>query len=281
MKLGILVRKADGREQLFDRAKVARTCMALGATEEIADEIARRVETQIYSGMETRKILRLIYRMMSEYKPGFKNLICLRESLSLLDPKPDFEWFIQTLLGEHGYDVTKNRIIRGRCVDHEVDAVAKRNGVRYIVEVKHHFNFHTYTGLDESRIAWAILEDVKEGFELGLNSLKIDKAMLVCNTKFSEHAKRYGKCKDIYQIGWSWPPERGLQRLIEEKKLYPITCLKGLKANVRKRLGNSGIILLKQLVEKSTEELRRATKIPKQTLGSTIMNARTILSERQ
>jgi len=75
--------------------------------------------------------------------------------------------------------------------------------------------------LDESRIAWAILEDVNEGFEVGLNNLKIDRAMIVTNTKFSEQATSYAECKGIHQIGWSSPPYRGLQTLIEEKKCIP------------------------------------------------------------
>ncbi|NIO38342.1 hypothetical protein GTO27_11675 [Candidatus Bathyarchaeota archaeon] len=103
-------------------------------------------------------------------------------------PKPDFERFIRILLGEHGYEVTPNQIIKGKCVEHEVDAVARKVGETYIIEVKHHFNYHALTGLDESRIASAVFEDAIEGFKLGLSDLKIDRAMIVCNTKFSEHA---------------------------------------------------------------------------------------------
>ena len=277
--MNIFVTKADGSKQLFDREKVVRTCLRMGVTRDIAEEIAGKVEMKIYDGIETSKILQMIFRLISKHKPAIRHLVDLRKALGLMSPKPDFERFIQILLSEHGYEVTPNQIIRGKCVEHEVDAIARKNGVTYIVEVKHHFNYHTFTGLDESRIARAMLEDISEGTELELNNLKIDKAMIVCNTKFSDHAERYAECRGICQIGWSSPPGRCLQTLIEEKKLFPVTYLKGLKTAIREKLSSAGIILLRQLTEKSPEELRIETGIPKETLELTIKKARTILIE--
>jgi len=276
--MSIFVTKADGTRQLFDREKVVRTCLRMSASRGISEEIAGKIEMKIYDGIETRKILQMIFRMLSRYKSAIKHLIDLRKALSLMEPKPDFELFVQIVLSEHGYEVTPNQIIRGRCVEHEVDAIARKDGITYFIEVKHHFNFHTPTGLDESRIARAVLEDVTEGYEVGLNDLKIDKAMIVCNTKFSDHAKRYGECRGISQIGWSTPPHRSLQTLIEENKLYPITCLKGLKVAVRREVSSSGIIMLKQLIEKGQEELSRETGISRETLEPMIGKARIILS---
>jgi hypothetical protein len=196
-----------------------------------------------------------------------------------MNPKPAFERFVQILLREHGYEVTPNRIVRGKCVEHEVDAVARKNGETYIVEVKHHYNHHTPTGLDASRIARAVFEDVTEGVKLGFNNLKIDGAMIVCNTKLSDHAKRYTQCRKIRHIGWSSPPDHSLQDMIEEKKLYPITYLKGLNTTTREKLASAGIILLKQLTAKNIGELRRETGIPRETLVSMIKEAKMILSE--
>lgn len=252
--------------------------MRMSATREIAEAIVEKIEMNIYDGIETRKILRMIFRQLSRYKPAISHQIDLRKALSLMKPAPDFERFIQILLSEHGYEVTPNEILRGKCVEHEVDAIARKNGETYIVEVKHHFSYHTPTGLDVSRIARAVFEDVTEGFKLGLNNLKIDKAMIVCNTKLSEHAKRYAECREIYHIGWSSPSDRDLQTMIEEKKLYPITYLRGLNPATKKKLASAEIVLLKQLTAKNLEELRRETEIGKETLKLIIRKARAILS---
>jgi HJR/Mrr/RecB family endonuclease len=250
----------------------------MGATLAVAESIAEEIETRIYDGIETKKILQMIFRSLRKHKPATRHQIDLRKALSLLNPAPDFERFIQILLSEHGYEVTPNQIVRGRCVEHEADAIARKNGKTCIVEVKHHYKYHTPTSLDVSRISRAVLEDVTEAYELGLNNLKIDYAMIVCNTKLSEHAKRYADCRGIRHIGWSSPPNHDLQTMIEEKKLYPVTFLKGLNAETRNKLAHNGVILLKQLTEKTPTALRRQTGISKDKLGSIVGKARTILS---
>jgi hypothetical protein len=274
----VSVIKADGTREEFSKWKVMRTCMRMGASQEAAQTIADEIESRLYDGISTRRILQMIYRRLKKHRPVMKLQIDLRRSLSLLRSAPDFERYIQLLLAEHGYTVTSNQIIRGRCVEHEVDAVATKNGKTCIVEVKHHYKYHTPTSLDVSRISRAVFEDITEGHQLGHNNLKIDYAMIVCNTKLSEHAKKYADCRGISHISWSSPPNHDLQTMIEEKKLYPITILKGLSATTRNRLTSNGIILLKQLTEKNMLGLRRQTGIRKQKLAPLVDSAKAILS---
>ena len=249
----------------------------MGANRRTAEEIADGIETDLYDGIETRKILQMIFEKLSKHKNSVRYQICLRRALSLMNPR-DFERFVQMLLSEHGYEVTQNQIVRGKCVEHEVDAIARKNNKTYIVEVKHHYKYHTPTGLDESRIARAVFEDITEGFKVGLNNLKIDKPLIVCNTKFSEHARRYAECRGIHKIGWSSPPNRGLQAMIEEKKFYPVPCLKGVDEIVRERLASNGIILLSQLAAIDPREFAAKMKIPSESLARIIKEANMIIS---
>jgi Holliday junction resolvase-like predicted endonuclease len=189
--------------------------------------------------------------------------------------KPEFEKFVQILLVHQGFQVSPNRVVIGKCVGHEVDAIAKKDSITYFVEAKHHSNYHTPTGLDESRIARAVLEDVTEGFALGKNDVKIDRAMIVTNTRYSEHAKRYGKCRDILQIGWSSPKMLALQNMIEEKKLYPLSCIKGLNSEIKMKLVISGIVLMKQLVEENPSKIAKNTGISRKIIQRIIKKAKT------
>jgi len=276
--LPIYVTKADGTTQPFSREKVMRTCLKMGATITAAESIADDIEARIYEGMETRKILQMIFRSLRKHKPTIRHQIDLRKALSLLNPAPEFERYIQLLLGEHGYEVSPNQIVKGKCVEHEVDAIARKNEKTCIVEIKHHYSYHTRTSLDVPRISRAVLEDITEGHQLGTNNLQIDYAMIVCNTKLSEHAKRYADCRGISHIGWGSPANHDLQTMIETKKLYPITILKGLNAETRHNLASNGIIMLKQLTEKSPAELRRQTGASKEKLESLVGKAMAILS---
>ena len=273
------VTKYDGTKQAFSREKIIRTATRMGATRQVAEQIVDEIENKAYDGISTRKILQTLYTRLKRHKPTLKHQIDLRHALSLLKSAPDFEQYIQQLLREHGYQVTPNQIIQGKCVQHEVDAIATKNNRTCFVEVKHHIKYHTPTGLDIPRIARAVLEDITEGRQLGQNNHKIDYAMIVCNTKLSDYAKQYADCRKISHIGWSSPKDHDLQTMIETKKLYPITILKELSTQTRNRLTSNGIITLKRLTEKSLTELEHKTGIHKNKLEPILESARAILSE--
>jgi hypothetical protein len=273
--LPVSVTKADGSRQLFDRKKVVKTCLRMGANRRIAFDVADEVEARLYDGIPTRKVLQMIFRLLREHRPHIRHFLDLKKGLSLMNSKPEFERFVQTLLAHHGFDVSPNQILRGKCVGHEVDAVASKDGVTFFVEAKHHSNYHTPTGLDESRIARAVLEDVTEGFEIGKSDLKIDRAMIVTNTRYSEHARRYGKCRNILQIGWSSPQTLSLQNMIEEKKLYPLSCIKGLNSETKMKLVNAGVVLMKQVLEEKPAKLARETGISLESLERITEKAKT------
>ena len=68
------MRKADGSSQLFDKEKVVRSCVRMGASCRLAFEVAEKVECRVYEGMPTSKVLQLIFRFMHKEKPGVANL---------------------------------------------------------------------------------------------------------------------------------------------------------------------------------------------------------------
>jgi hypothetical protein len=245
----IQVTKANGAKQAFSKQKIVDTCLRMGATPQIANQIAEQIERKLYEGIHTEQILKMIFRYMCRYRPAIRNIYDLRKGLSLMSPKPEFELFVRKLLSNNGYQVEPSQILKGKCVEHEVDGLARKDGVTFFVEAKHHFSYHALTGLDESRIAQAVLEDVNDRFSLGLSSLKIDRAMIVTNTRYSAHAMQYGACKNILLIGWTSPVHKGLRDMILEDKLYPTSCLKSLPETARLRLVDIGIVFIKQLAE--------------------------------
>ena len=98
----VVVTKADGTKQLFDKEKVIRTCLKMHVSEEEAREVANKVEMKIYEGIPTKKILEMIFFYLKNYRPQIKHQIDLRESISLMRPKPDFENFVGIVLRGQG-----------------------------------------------------------------------------------------------------------------------------------------------------------------------------------
>ncbi len=270
--------KANGSKQLFDKEKVVRTCLRMGANRQLALEVAKKVEDRVYDGMPTSKILQLIFRFMRKDNPDSRHLFDLRKGLSLMGSKPEFEMFVRVLLSHHGFEISPNQILKGRCGEHEVDAIARKDGVTYFVEAKHHLSYHALTGLDESRIARAVLEDISESFQLGRTDRKIDKAMIVTNTRYSEHALKYGLCRGILQIGWNYPFNKGLENMIEEKKLHPLSCLKGLSIDERLRLVNCGLVLIRQLLAENQSVLASKTGLKLETIREITKKAQSVAS---
>ncbi len=229
----------------------------MGANSEVAIQVAQEVEKTLYEGITTQEILQIIFTLMGERKPAVRHLFDLKYGISLMEPKPEFEAFVRVLLAHGGFQVKPNTILRGLCGEHEVDAIATKDGLTYFVEAKHYFNYHALTGLDESRIARAIMEDMTDGFTSGVPEIKIDRAMIVTNTRYSEHAINYGRCRGILQVGWASPEGFGLREVVEKHKLYPLSCLRGVSTETRLRLVEAGIVLIKQLLEQDSRYIEK------------------------
>jgi hypothetical protein len=156
--------------------------------------------------------------------PGIKHRYRLKESIMLMGPSGfNFESYIAQILEQHGYKIESIRTkLKGHCVDHEVDLVivSMSNLKRIMVECKYHNSVGVYTGLKESLYTHARFLDLKEG-----DGREFDKEMLVSNTKVSQDVLQYFSCIGQEVLSWRYPREKGLEKLIEEKGLYPTTIL--------------------------------------------------------
>lgn len=268
--------KADGSKQPFNRNKVEQTCKNMGVKDKDAEEIATIIEKKIHDGTETNKILKMIRREIVERYPALKYKRDLRGALAYLRPKPDFERYIQKLLTEYNFKINPNQIIRGRCVENEIDAIAQKDDEIYLVEIKHHRNYHQRTGLDEARIAWAVMEDITEGYKLGVNNIKVDNTIIICNTKFSNHAKQYAECRGIKYMSWNSPQNQNLKKLIEKKELYPITYLETLRKEEIERITRTGIVFLKEITIWNIKRIQQKTGIREERLKEIQREAKAI-----
>ena len=65
--------------------------------------------------------------------------------------------------------------------------------------------------------------------------------------------------------------------MIEKKKVYPVTLLRGLNVKAKNNLMSNDIITIKQLAEKSPNKLKNLRNISKDKLKSLIDIARKIV----
>jgi hypothetical protein len=251
----VQVVKSDGRRQDFDPEKVRATLRHYGVTGDQAEEIIQEVRGSLYDGVRTKKILQMIKQHLERRMIPTWVKDDLRTALGRMISAPDFEEYIRILLRAEGYQVEPNKTIRGHCVTHEIDGVASRDGKLLYLETKHHSSTHTLTDFSVSLAAKAKIDDITRGYHEGLNPYLFDKVLIVCNTRLTEHARRYADCMGIDHLGWKTPDNKGLEAIISEKRIYPVTIIKSLKVGERNRLSEAGVVTLNQLRDANVSKL--------------------------
>lgn len=272
------VTKASGVKEEFQPDKILRTCIRAGATQRLADKVVKEIEKKAYDGISTREILQMTLALLEKQMPYVASRYDLKGSIMRLGPAGfEFEELVAEILNEYSYKTSTDMIVSGECVDHEIDVIAE-NQKRYMIECKYHNMPGIYTGIRDALYIWARFLDLQDGFKVGKCD-HFDQPWLVCNTKFSADAIKYATCKSMRLIGWRWPKEQSLERMLEEKKLYPITVLRKLDKDSEQRLAAAKLMLCKNLVKTDIKELERITGIDGRKLNILINEAKGVLSK--
>ena len=254
MRRRYYVLKSDGRSVPFNFGKVKTTCIRAGASNKLATRVAKKISEKIYHGINTRQIYHMV---LEELAIDDQNIVGhryrLKESIMQMGPAGfSFESYVSTILAAYGFDIKSRRSkIQGTCVAHEIDIVAISNESKYMIECKFHNSSGIYTGIKEALYTHARFLDLKGQF---------DKEMLVCNTKVSVDAITYGKCIGQGILSWRYPNGKGLEKIIEDKGLYPVTIL-GLSKKELQNLSENNIMLAKSLLDLDSYQLSKI-KIP-------------------
>jgi hypothetical protein len=274
------IRKWDGTLEPFDRGKVIRTCHHLKLSQREAEDVADEIEKKLYEGIPSKSLMDMILEFGKIHRSQLGHIIDLREALAAMRSKPDFEQFVALLLQDAGYKTVTNQVLYGKCVDHEVDVIAIKGSEILYVEVKHHAQFHTFTGLDTFLEVRSAFEDLKEGYLAGNHGYNFTRPMLVLNTKISDHARRYASCKGIAAIGWAMPQHAGIESMVHDRGMYPVTIFKGVEPSIFTKLGDMGIFTVKQLAQSDIREVARKGNINIDTLSYVVEKSRDMVNTK-
>ena len=268
--------KADGRREEFNERKVRQTCTHAGATRDEANHIVEEIKKEIYDGITTREIYKSIRDKLRQMNPISSRIYTLRESLSKIEPEA-FEIYVYKLLISNGYKCEWNVIVKGASVEHQIDIIAKQDKL-YLVECKRHERYERFSGLKTILEIHSRIEDIKEGYKNGKTKYNFDKAWIITNTKFSDHAIKYAKAKDIVLTGWNYPHNNGIEHLITSKKLYPVTILNAKRA-IEKSLMENKIITINDLISFDIHALCSKISISEKDAEDILNIARSILNK--
>ncbi len=259
----IQVIKQSGEREPFSSRKVYRSARRVGASKKLANQIVSIIEKEVYPDIRTEKIFSRIKKILAKEKPQSSIRFSLKKAMEKLGPTGyPFEKYIGEIFYRQGYKVKINQHIAGRCLKYEIDFLAQKNDTLYIGECKYR---NLKEGLVRSREAltnYARFLDLQMGNYLKNNkSLKI-KTVLVTNTKFTHSTSRYARCVGTELLGWREPKGQGLEKIIEDNKLYPITILPSFKKEAAFRFQERKLMMADDVVKISSKKLSRYLNIP-------------------
>ncbi len=259
----LYVVKSDGTRELFDQNKLEASLKKAGASSTAVEEIIDHVIAHFGNNdMTTHEIYRHAFELLHKSDHPIAIKYSLKKAIMDLGPSGfPFEDFIAEIFKQKGFNTETGKIVKGFCVEHEVDVVAWNEEKLIMIEAKFHNEAGVRSDLKVALYIKARFDDLRKmKYNYG-RERELDEGWLITNTKFTSTAIEYGSCQGgIRMIGWNYPPIGNLHDMILESKLHPLTCLISLNTREKKELLDKGIVLCKTLLE--NPELLDAVAVP-------------------
>lgn len=257
----VTITKASGLKETFDIRKLITSLIRSGAPADEAEAIAREVEQQIPTAARTGDIYRKAKRLLRKYNHASGMRYSLKKAIFSLGPSGyPFEKYFGKVLGRHGYAVETSRIVQGFCVQHEVDVLARNNDAWSFIECKYHSDAGKATDVKVALYVQARFQDIRKAAEkYPGNGMIFHDGWLVTNTRCTSDAIQYAECVGLRIVSWRYPEKSGLERLIEEKRLYPVTVLHSVRRPMLDPLFRADIVLAQDIADMELETFVRSS----------------------
>ena len=246
---GILITKASGEKAYFDEDKLRHSLSKAGAEDFQINEIISELVKELYDGISTKRIYHLAFDRLKNRSKHLAARYHLKQAIMELGPSGyPFEKFVGEILKYQGYSVEVGVIVKGKCVNHEVDVIALADHHHFMIECKYHNQRGIVCDVKIPLYINSRFKDVEaEWIKIPGHANRTHQGWVVTNTKFTTDAIQYGNCSGLKLLGWDYPVKGSLKDLIDEFGLYPITCLTTLTRTEKQQLLDMKIVLCKEI----------------------------------
>lgn len=251
----ISVLKANGEKVPFDADKIRQSLLRVKTNAALIKKIIGAVNDEIYDGIPTSKLYQIVFNKLKKLKKlqrGIAGKFNLKRAIMDLGPTGyPFEKFIAGLWQAEGFKTKTGILIKGFCVNHEVDVVAEKDNLHFFMECKFHSSRGNYCHVKNALYVYARFLDIERKLKDELiHSDKIHKMWLVTNTRLTTDAINYGTCAGLNLLSWDFPHGNGLRERIDRTGLHPITCLTSLSLKEKRQLLDKDVVLCRDLCAK-------------------------------
>ena len=265
----ITITKASGRQENFDIQKLIRSLIRSGAPPDVAKEIAQEIERDTAPFARTGEIYRKAKKLLRKFNHASGMRYSLKKAIFSLGPSGyPFEKYFGKILSHYGYTAETGRTVNGFCVSHEVDVLAMIDDTYSFIECKYHSDAGKATDVKIALYVHARFQDIRKAAEQGTGEqMHFRDGWLVTNTRCTTDAIQYAECAGLRIISWRYPDKDSLERLIEDKRLYPVTILHSVKKGMLEPLFQADIILAQDIADMDLETFVRKGGLDEHTAG--------------
>jgi hypothetical protein len=266
--MDLSVIKESGEKEAYSKDKFCSSLKEAGAPEGMVQNVCTLLEKDLTSDVTTSEIFRRASKYLQEQNIYVAARYNLKRGIQNLGPAGfHFEHLVEVMLQTLGFQTKRNQILNGECVSHEVDVLGEKDGTTYILEAKYHNQYGVKTHIDDVMYAEGRMEDICRR-----NPERQFRVWLVTNTKFTEKAIDYAKCRNLILTGWNHPKGESLEETISKHHLYPITVFPSVERYELEQFAKENIMLARDLapypphdlVEKFLIDPGKAEKIIKE-----------------
>ncbi len=247
----IYVTKGNGDRVPFDENKLRRALKNSGAGTKEVEKALAAVKKILYPNISTRKIYQTAYRILKKSSRHSAGRYRLKKAIMELGPSGyPFEKFMGRIMESRGYQALVNVHARGKCVEHEVDVVARNDKEQFMIECKYHSDSKRNVDVKVVLYIASRFRDVSAVWRQNEgDDPRQYFGMVATNTRFSEDAIRYAECEGLRVISWDYPAGNSLKEWVDRSGYHPITSLSQLKTAEKQLLLEKGVVLCRDIKE--------------------------------
>jgi len=133
------ITKASGESVKFSEHKLISSLQRSGASKEQIASILNAIRNKLFEGISTKQIYKIAFNMLKENSKHIASKYHLKRAIMELGPSGyPFEHFIGEIFSYQGFSVKVGIIVKGQCVQHEIDVIAEKGNQLLMVECKYH-----------------------------------------------------------------------------------------------------------------------------------------------
>ncbi|HET9056192.1 MAG TPA: ATP cone domain-containing protein [Chitinophagaceae bacterium] len=250
----ITIIKASGDKVLFDNSKLRRSLERSGASDTVINQIIDKMEASLYDGITTKEIYKKAFALLRKSSRPTAARYKLKKAIYELGPSGFlFEKFVAAIIKFEGFHTNTNVIVKGHCVNHEVDIVAEKDENHFMIECKFHSDQGRFCDVKIPLYTHSRFQDVERQWKKSpAHETKFHQGWIFTNTRFTTDAIQYGNCSGLMLIGWDYPKKGSLKERVDTAGLHPITSLTTLSAKEKQELLKNNIVLCKTIFHNPT-----------------------------